>query len=62
MQTAHIIEEVKLNCFEAGCDEFLEKPFDEALFYQLINSYLIKKTNHNLIIQFFIVFRFYYLS
>jgi CheY-like chemotaxis protein len=43
MQSAHIIEDVKLNCFDAGCDDFLVKPFDEDLFYQLINSYLKKR-------------------
>ncbi|NDP22892.1 MAG: response regulator [Paludibacter sp.] len=42
MQSAHIIEDVKLYCFDAGCDEFLVKPFIEDLFYQLIDSYLKK--------------------
>ncbi|MDD3320404.1 MAG: response regulator [Paludibacter sp.] len=39
MQTAHILEEVKLNCYDAGCDEFFTKPFDEEKFYSVIETF-----------------------
>lgn len=42
MQSAHILEEVKATCFEVGCSEFLTKPFDEDLFYNVVEFYLNK--------------------
>ena len=42
MQSAHILDEVRLNCIEAGCDDFFIKPFNEELFFQVIDSYLKK--------------------
>ena len=40
MQTAHILEEVKTNCYNAGCNEFFTKPFEEDKLYNTIDSYL----------------------
>lgn len=42
MQSAHILEEVKLTCFEVGCNEFLTKPFDEDIFYKVVDFNLNK--------------------
>ncbi|MDD3320554.1 MAG: response regulator [Paludibacter sp.] len=44
IQSAHILEEVKQNCFAAGCDNFFDKPFDENIFYNVIDSHLKKNS------------------
>lgn len=36
--SAHVIDEVKNNCFEAGCDKFISKPFDNEEMLEMINS------------------------
>ena len=39
-QTAHAMEEDKINSFEAGCDEFITKPIDKKKLLRLIDKYL----------------------
>jgi PAS domain S-box-containing protein len=39
-QTAYAMENEKKQCFEAGCDQYLTKPFDQALLLQVINNHL----------------------
>ena len=41
--TAHAFEHIKQQCFDAGMDEHLSKPFDQAQLGQLLQKFLVDR-------------------
>jgi len=39
-QTAYAMENERDKCYDAGCDYYLTKPFDQALLLQVMNNHL----------------------
>ncbi len=39
-QTAYAMENERKDCYDAGCDHYLTKPFDQALLLQVMNNHL----------------------
>jgi two-component system CheB/CheR fusion protein len=39
-QTAYAMENERKKCYDAGCDHYLTKPFDQALLLQVMNNHL----------------------
>ena len=39
-QTAYAMENEQKECYKAGCDHYLTKPFDQELLLKVLNNYL----------------------
>lgn len=39
-QTAYAMENEKEQCLEAGCDHYMTKPFDQEVFFDVLNNFL----------------------
>jgi PAS domain S-box-containing protein len=40
-QTAYAMENERKECFDAGCDEYLTKPFEQTILLKVLNTYLL---------------------
>lgn len=39
-QTAYAMENERKDCIDAGCDQYITKPFDQEILFEVINSFL----------------------
>lgn len=42
-QTAYAMENERKDCIDAGCDQYITKPFDQEILFEVINSFLVNK-------------------
>ena len=45
--TAHVLEEDRINCINAGADDVLEKPVIQTKLYEVLNKWIVNLNGNN---------------